>query len=334
MESDPTGLDVDDHGRVYIALNGQHEVIRLVPNAGTWVLDITFGISGKIGGLGTGDGQFTNPWDVGVVGNEFLAVSDAGNNRIQIFTQEGNFVKTEGQLGSGPGDLNQPLGIAVTSDRLTIADSGNHRIVRMSVDGSLSPVLGGFGSGPGEFQNPVNLDFGIERFYVVDQGNNRVQIFDTGFSSSKFEDRTDVPLGTVQTTIPLGDPRAVAVFDDNAASRLFIADTANDRVVLVDFPLESPAFIWEQFKTELRGGNVERAVALFAPEKQEAYRGYFIALGPAEMEELADDFPLLEQVQIFRSDARFALVKLIEGEQIEFPVLFVRVNGEWRIGEF
>jgi hypothetical protein len=333
--TDPTGLDVDNQGRVYIAMNGQHEVIRLVPNAGTWVLDITFGTSGKIGGLGTGDGQFTGPWDVGVVGNEFLSVTDAGNNRIQVFAlEEGDFVRTEGQLGTGAGDLDQPLGIAVVNDLLLIADSGNDRISQMRIDGNLEVRVGKAGSGPGEFQNPVNLDFGLERYYVVDQGNSRVQIFDAGVGGSLFDDFRDVPLGTAEFPSPILNPTAAVAREDGASQQLVVADAGSGNVILVDFSLDSPLSIWEAFKEALRLGDVEGAVAFIASPAQNRYRGLFLVWGANRMKDAADNMPSLEQVTLTKSRGEFRLLKEIQGVDISFPVFFVRESGEWRIASF
>ncbi len=40
-------------------------------------------------------------------------VADNGNNRIQVFTAEGEFLKMFGRYGWGRGDLGSPVGVAV-----------------------------------------------------------------------------------------------------------------------------------------------------------------------------------------------------------------------------
>src|SRR3712207_8966306 len=45
------------------------------------------------GSEGEGDGEFNMPWDVAVDKDDTVYVSDYGNNRIQIFSSDGTFIK-------------------------------------------------------------------------------------------------------------------------------------------------------------------------------------------------------------------------------------------------
>jgi DNA-binding beta-propeller fold protein YncE len=82
-----------------------------------------------VGSLGTGDGQFINPWGVACDGNDDVYVTDAGLSRIQKFNASGTFITKWGSQGSGDGQFLSPTGIACDgSGNIYIVDFGNHRI--------------------------------------------------------------------------------------------------------------------------------------------------------------------------------------------------------------
>ena len=115
-----------------------------------------------------------------------LVVADAYNNRIQVFTEDGEAVaRWGGILGSGlPGDgtgsFRVATGVAVDAlGRIYVADFKNHRIQVFTGNGKVITVFGSQGSGPGEFERPTDLDIGTDgRIYVVDFGNDRIQVFE------------------------------------------------------------------------------------------------------------------------------------------------------------
>jgi len=68
------------------------------------------------------------PWGV-VCDCEYLFVSDRSNDRIQIYDQNGTFVRRFGSSGNGPGQFNRPAGITIDIwHRIIVADKDNHRI--------------------------------------------------------------------------------------------------------------------------------------------------------------------------------------------------------------
>ena len=60
---------------------------------------------------GEAQGQFDRPWGVAMSGEEIF-VTDCDNDRIQVFTLDGDFLRMWGSEGDGPGQFNHPRGIA------------------------------------------------------------------------------------------------------------------------------------------------------------------------------------------------------------------------------
>jgi len=65
----------------------------------------------------------------------FLYVCDHDANNIRKFNANGEFVKTIGKEGQGPGDFNSPLKIEIVQDRLVVWESRNMRISILNLDG-------------------------------------------------------------------------------------------------------------------------------------------------------------------------------------------------------
>jgi Leucine-rich repeat (LRR) protein len=90
---------------------------------------------GSIGGLGTGDGQFTTPRGITISKKGFLYVVDVGNYRIQKFTRDGAFVKSFGTQGSGAGQFTLPRCIASEDDGTLLITDGS-RLKRFTEEGN------------------------------------------------------------------------------------------------------------------------------------------------------------------------------------------------------
>ena len=58
-----------------------------------------------------------------------LMVCDTGNNRIQVFQLNGNFVGKFGTSGSNLGEFKSPWSVAVLSNgRIVVCDVNNYRV--------------------------------------------------------------------------------------------------------------------------------------------------------------------------------------------------------------
>ncbi len=83
-------------------------------------------------------------------GNVYVA--DYGNNRIQKFDSNGNFITKWGSQGSGDGQFIQLNDVAVdSSGNVYVADYGNNRIQKFDSNGNFITKWGSHGSGDGQF---------------------------------------------------------------------------------------------------------------------------------------------------------------------------------------
>ena len=143
-----------------------------------------------------------------------LYVCDSGNYRIQIFTENGQFLKTFGSrdifvnkpifvsvseagkvfvsdtkryikifTGSGYEEvcklyMNQPGGVAVDRfDHVVVADSGGHLVV-IKETGEAVCKIASCGKGPGQLLQPKGVAITPQGHFVVcDPGSKLIQVF-------------------------------------------------------------------------------------------------------------------------------------------------------------
>lgn len=91
------------------------------------------------GSSGSGDGEFDRIRDI-AVDDTYIYVADLLNHRVQIFNKsDRSFLTSVGGHGTGNGQLNNPSGLAVGSDRqLYVADAYNGRIQLFTFDSGTS----------------------------------------------------------------------------------------------------------------------------------------------------------------------------------------------------
>lgn len=123
------GVSVDADDNVYFIDDAAPAgaVIKKVSPAGQ--LQLQFGFRG-----GRGAGYFEGPTDLAVDNrNGDIYVVDSGNNRVQRFNRDGQFMSEFGGMGAGNGQFNSPTGIAVDRDGYVyISDTNNNRIQKFA----------------------------------------------------------------------------------------------------------------------------------------------------------------------------------------------------------
>lgn len=167
----PYGLTFTRRGLLVITEFCDHRI-------SLWDLNINRRV-GSIGCEGTGEGQFRCPSGVVTTPRDTILVVDCYNDRIQEFTDDGEFVASVGKLGGGPLQFDKPRGITFHSTGLVyVADRYNHRVQALNPDLSFSHCIGNFGTKMGEFNTPYDIAVDYDGIlYITDCGNSRIQRF-------------------------------------------------------------------------------------------------------------------------------------------------------------
>ena len=209
----PEGIAVDDNDHVYIADydSGYVKKYDSEENGNKWIK--TFA------GYGSEPGQNFK--------SEFISIHDGrlylpevGNNEVDVFDLDGNFLFSFGGPGTAPGKLTNPEAAKANSQgNIYVADLKNDRIQVFDKDGKFLFLFGTAGSMPGQLKAPAGI--GIDKndnIYVAEIGNDRVSVFDkngnfiTSFgSSAEFENLH-------------------GVFVDKETGWVYIANSGNNRI--------------------------------------------------------------------------------------------------------
>jgi DNA-binding beta-propeller fold protein YncE len=218
--NEPWGIEVDE-SYVYVADTWNHRIQKFMLD-GTFVN--AFGQSGSPAEGDDGLGLFFGPRDIAFLDNGQLLVTDTGNHRMQILDPEGNFIREVGEFGNLLGQLNEPVGLAVSPDgSIFLADTWNNRIQRFSPQ--LLP-LNDWQVSAWKGQSTNNKPYldtdSAGRVFVSDPEGYRVLIFSSlGDYLGRFGE-----FGVEVNS--LGLPNGIAIDQED---NLFVADAGNNRVL-------------------------------------------------------------------------------------------------------
>lgn len=175
----PSGLDVaPDGSRLFLVDTGgvesdDHKVLIIDTISGRLVRKI--GIRGRL------DGELNLPRDVHLGPNGLIYVTDGGNFRVQVFTQEGVHIRSWGQPGRRLGQFSRPKGISIDRDgNVYVVDAafGNFQI--FNADGELLMFVGDRSTTPepAKYMLPAGIDVDEDgRIYLVDQFFRKLDVF-------------------------------------------------------------------------------------------------------------------------------------------------------------
>jgi tripartite motif-containing protein 71 len=215
-----------DHS-VLVADSNGNRVERFTPSGG---FSSQIGCATGACTAGSGNGVFHNPIEL-AASPSLLYVTDYYNNRVEKFDASGAFLLAIGSLGSGAGQFNQPVGVALSpGGTLYVTDFGGNRVEFFSSDvyggqlGCGPPNACPPGSGSGQFNGPtsVAVDPTDGSVYVADYFNNRVEKFSAAGAFLATIGSAGSGAGKFNT------PQRLAV--DPADGSLYVADTGNNRI--------------------------------------------------------------------------------------------------------
>ena len=192
----PHGLHVDDDGNVWVtdgqgpradnpATRGKgHAVYKFSPDG---ELLLTLGTPGV---QGNGEGALlSEPCDVvtDADGNIYVGDGHLGQNpdappdtvaRIVKFDRNGDFIKSWGRLGSGPGELRTPHALDIDShNRLVVGDRGNNRLQIFDLEGNYIGEFRGFSRPSGIY---ITAD---DTIYVADSESEFDEVRNPGWQA-------------------------------------------------------------------------------------------------------------------------------------------------------
>jgi hypothetical protein len=214
--NDPFGVSVGPDGTVWVADTGNNAIKAFNP-AGVLIETITGGLfvaptDVVVGNDGTlyvsyggsdavvtydADGQFQSSFptgptsaprsvDLGPEGNLYVSfVGDSGNfsappgpnDRVGVFAPGGTLLRNIGTGGTGPDQLNNPVGVAFTRDgNVIVGDRDNNTVKIFDAAGNIRGQSGSIGIGDGQFLFMFGLTGTENELFVADSFNDRIQV--------------------------------------------------------------------------------------------------------------------------------------------------------------
>ena len=154
-------------------------LLAMVIGSATETMSAPAHFVGKWGQQGSGEGEFHYPFGIAVGPDGSVYVADHGNDRIQKFTNDGQFIIAWGGQGAGDGQFDEPFDVAVDgSGSVFVVEVANQRVQKFSGSGTFITKWGQYGTCDGQFTGSVGIGVDADGFvYVADQGNNRIQKF-------------------------------------------------------------------------------------------------------------------------------------------------------------
>jgi sugar lactone lactonase YvrE len=212
---------------------------------------------GLLGGVSAT--TLNSPCGVAVDGAGALYIADTFNNRVLVYTSPwsdatadvviGQSAMNGGAAGSSLNQLRAPEGVFVDSGgALWVADTGNNRVLKFSTIATGASAAFAIGGSGGPSSTTLSAPRGVSidaggGLWVADTGFSRVLRYAPPLSAGKAASLVVGQGGSLNSGVAnLGGVSAASLalpekLDVDGAGHLWIADTANHRVLEYDTPL-------------------------------------------------------------------------------------------------
>ncbi len=229
--SAPRDIATAPDGSLFVADSRNHRIVHL--DAQGLFLNAWGGYGNVLDGEVPG-GLFNEPWGLAVGPDGLVYVADTWNHRIQVFTQEGEFLRMWNSfevVGTMDGFWG-PRGITVDKDnRVFVTDTGKQRVVIFDSMGNYLTQFGGLGLDAGKLDEPVGIDIADDgRVYIADTWNYRVQVFTPDASGLQYQsvNMWDVDAWSSDTL----DNKPYLALDESG--NVYLTDPDRGRVIVFD----------------------------------------------------------------------------------------------------
>lgn len=170
----PTGLVVDKFDNLYV-VDDQPSVKRILVFDHENKFLRAFRIMADLDEKQTLESFCGQPF-IGPKGTIYVSNPMVGT--VYVYSSNGEFLRTIGVKGSGPGKLAFPVAVSLDNQgHVMVLDRMRHNVVVYDLEGRFVSEFGGFGMADGWFYSPNSLAVDPEgRIYVSQIPNNRVQV--------------------------------------------------------------------------------------------------------------------------------------------------------------
>lgn len=214
----PLGVATDSSDNIYVVDSVNNRVQKFAPD-GTFLL--------QWGGIGTGNGQFNRPRAIAInntTGRVYVSEWRGSSypKRIQIFDLDGNYISQFGSSGTGDGQFNSIMRIAISSTgTVYVSDQGANRVQAFDANGVFLRKWT-----TSNFPSAIAVDAAENVYVVTDPTSYIYKYSSTGTLLATYGSAT---AGTADGKFT--SPGGIIVDADGI---IYIADSGNHRIQIFD----------------------------------------------------------------------------------------------------
>ena len=243
---EPWSVAVGKDGLIYVSDTWNHRVQVFTPD---YQFVRMWGHFEQVanGQPGTPDG-FYGPRDITVDAQNHVYVSDTGNKRIRVYSNDGKFLYNIGSGGAAPGQFNEPTGIVLSPDGslIYVADTWNKRIEVFSTNGTFRNSWTVQNSWPKSSEDTGNrpymtLDKTGTRLFVTDPDSARVFAWDVTNALQPNGEQALLVFGA-KGTVDLSHFDVLGGITTDPSGALYLVDAGSSRILKIS-PAALPGVI-------------------------------------------------------------------------------------------